>query len=198
VLLGTDEIDELVFSGIGDYEGMQFKNVQQIDAEEELGKSKSEHEAQGKKAVAILKKILGDRVKDVRISKRLGKSPSCVVFDKDDPTPAFRALMERITNEPVPESKPILEINPAHALIDRLVALDTRKDLSADNREVVQELEDLAFMIFYEQCLQRASTLKCPKTLAIGSIGCLHARVDGRWRIMSGSLPSLHHLVRAI
>lgn len=50
---------------------MQFKNVQQIDAEDELtaSKAKDEHEKQGKKAIAILKKVLGERVKDVRLSK---------------------------------------------------------------------------------------------------------------------------------
>ncbi|HPK79949.1 MAG TPA: molecular chaperone HtpG, partial [Rectinema sp.] len=61
VLLGTDEIDELTFSGIGEFEGMQFKNVQQVDAEDELGASnaKNEHEKEGKKAIDILKRVLG-------------------------------------------------------------------------------------------------------------------------------------------
>ncbi len=88
VLLGTDEIDELTFSGIGEFEGMQFKNVQQVDAEDELGASnaKDEHEKEGKKAIDILKRVLGERVKDVRLSKRLDKSPTCVVFDKDEPS----------------------------------------------------------------------------------------------------------------
>ncbi len=164
VLLGTDEIDELAFSGIGEFDGMQFKNVQQIDAEDELtaSKAKDEHEKQGKKAIAILKKVLGERVKDVRLSKRLDKSPSCVVFDKDEPTPAFRKLMERLTNEPMPESKPILEINAGHPLVERLVTLDTRKELSGGDIDVVQELEDLAYMLFYEAMMAEGEHFEVP------------------------------------
>ncbi len=166
VLLGTDEIDELAFSGIGEFEGMQFKNIQQVDAENELGTSAAEHREQGEKAIKILKRLLGDRVKDVRLSKRLDKSPSCVVVDKDEPTPAYRRLMERLTNEPIPEAKPILEINAGHALIERLVALDTRKELSGGDLAVVQELEDLAFVLFYEAMLAEGEHFEVPQDFA--------------------------------
>ncbi len=163
VLLGTDEIDELAFSGIGEFEGMQFKNLQQLDAEDELGSAKSEHKEQGDKAIGILKGVLGERVKDVRISKRLGKSPSCVVVGKDDPTPAYRKLMERLSNEPVPESKPILEINAGHPLVERLVALDTRKAQSAGDATAAQELDDLANILFYEAMLAEGEHFEVPQ-----------------------------------
>ncbi|MCX8013329.1 MAG: molecular chaperone HtpG, partial [Rectinema sp.] len=166
VLLGTDEIDELAFSSIGEYEGLQCKSVQQIDADEELGKNSTEHTARGEKAAKILKRVLGDRVKDVRLSKRLGKSPSCVVVDKDDPTPAFRRLMERLGNEPVPESKPILEINPAHAIVEKLVTLDTRKELSGGDPSVVQEIEDLAHVLLYEAMLTEQEHFELPQDFA--------------------------------
>jgi len=166
VLLGTDEIDELAFSGIGEFEGMQFKNVQQVDAEEELGTSSAEHRERGEKAVKILKSLLGERVKDVRLSRRLGKSPSCVVVDKDEPTPAYRRLMEKLTNEPAPEVKPILEINAGHALVERLVALDTRKELSGGDLAVVQELEDLAYVLFYEAIFAEGEHFEVPHDFA--------------------------------
>jgi len=166
VLLGTDEIDELAFSGIGEFEGMQFKNIQQVDAEDELGTSSAEDREQGEKAVKILKRLLGDRVKDVRLSKRLDKSPSCVVVDKDEPTPAYRRLMERLTNEPIPEAKPILEINAGHVLVERLVALDTRKELSGGDLAVVQELEDLAYVLFYEAMLAEGEHFEVPQDFA--------------------------------
>ncbi len=107
--------------------------------------------------------MLGERVKDVRISKRLGKSPSCVVVDKDDPTPAYRKLMERLTNEPVPESKPILEINAGHPLIERLIALDTRKTLSGGDLAATQELDDLANVLFYEAMLAEGEHFEVPQ-----------------------------------
>ncbi len=166
VLLGTDEIDELAFGGIGEYEGMQFKSVQQVDAEEELGKDQSEHKDRGEKAVKILKRVLGDRVKDVRLSKRLGKSPSCVVVDKDEFTPQYRKLMERLTNEPAPEVKPILEINAEHPLIERLVALDTRKELSGGDLATVQEIEDLSHVLFYEAMLAEGEHFEVPQDFA--------------------------------
>jgi len=166
VLLGTDEIDELAFGSIGEYEGMQFKSVQQVDAEEELGKDQSEHKDRGEKAVKILKRVLGDRVKDVRLSKRLGKSPSCVVVDKDEFTPQYRKLMERLTNEPAPEVKPILEINAEHPLIERLVALDTRKELSGGDLATVQEIEDLSHVLFYEAMLAEGEHFEVPQDFA--------------------------------
>jgi len=166
VLLGTDEIDELAFSGIGEFEGMHFKNIQQVDAEDELSTSSAEHREQGEKAVKILKRLLGDRVKDIRLSKRLDKSPSCVVVDKDEPTPAYRRLMERLTNESIPEAKPILEINAGHALVERLVALDTRKELSGGDLAVIQELEDLAYVLFYEAMLAEGEHFEVPQDFA--------------------------------
>ena len=166
VLLGTDEIDELAFSGIGEFEKMQFKNVQQLDAEDELGASTGEHRERGEKAVGIIKGILGDKVKDVRLSKRLGKSPSCVVVDKDELTPAYRRLMERLTNESAPETKPILEINAEHPLIERLIALSTRKELSGGDISVVQELEDLSYVLFYEAILAEGEHFEVPQDFA--------------------------------
>jgi len=166
VLLGTDEIDELVFSGIGEFEDMQFKSVQQLDAEDELGDSTIEHQERGEKAAKIIKSVLGERVKEVRLSKRLGKSPSCVVVDKDELTPAYKRLMERLTNEPAPETKPILEINAEHALVERLVALDTRKELSGGDLAVVQELEDLSYVLFYEAILSEGEHFEVPQDFA--------------------------------
>lgn len=166
VLLGTDEIDELAFSAIGEYEGLQCKSVQQIDADEELGKNSEEHTARGEKAAKILKRVLGERIKDVRLSRRLGKSPACVVVDKDEPTPAFRRLMERLGEEPVPESKPILEINASHPLVEKLLALDTRKELSGGDLTVVQEIEDLAHVLFYEAMLAEGEHFEVPQDFA--------------------------------
>jgi molecular chaperone HtpG len=70
--------------------------------------------------------------------------------------------MERLTNEPMPESKPILEINAAHPLVERLVTLDTRKELSGGDIDVVQELEDLAYMLFYEAMMAEGEHFEVP------------------------------------
>jgi molecular chaperone HtpG len=70
--------------------------------------------------------------------------------------------MERLTNEPMPESKPILEINAGHPLVERLVTLDTRKELSGGDIDVVQELEDLAYMLFYEAMMAEGEHFEVP------------------------------------
>jgi len=71
--------------------------------------------------------------------------------------------MERPTNEPAPESKPILEINAEHALVERLVALDTRKELSGGDIVTVQELEDIVYVLFYEALLAEGEHFEVPQ-----------------------------------
>lgn len=157
VLIGHDEIDELVFSALGQYEGMSFKSANHVDSEEELGDSSETFSAEskeaGQKAVDAVKRILGEGVKDVRLSKRLEKSPSCIVMDKDDPTLQYRELMQRISNADVPEAKPILEINPAHKLVRKLVSIEERRKLSADDKEAAQDVEDIANILLDQALL---------------------------------------------
>jgi len=128
VLIGQDEIDELVFANMGEYQGMSFKSVNHVDSEDELGAQESESgeaKASGDAAVGALKRILGDRIKSARVSRRLQKSPSCVVMDKDDPTLQYSEMMGRLSNVDMPAAKPILEINPAHPLVKKLARLES-------------------------------------------------------------------------
>ena len=132
VLIGPDEIDELVFSNLGDYQGMSFKSVNHIDSEDELDihtEQSEDDKATGKAAVEALTRILGDKIKSARVSKRLQKSPSCVVMDKDDPTLQYSEMMQRLMNMEMPAAKPILEVNPAHPLVKRLAQLEGQRKL---------------------------------------------------------------------
>lgn len=145
VLIGSDEIDELVFGTLGQYEGLSFKSVNHADSDEEFKAAEARDETEtGKKASEIAKRILGDAVKDVRPSRRLAKSPSCVVMDKDDPTLQYRELMRRLGNNDLPESTPILELNPSHPLVAKLVAMD--------DGQHAQDVEDIA-RILLDQAL---------------------------------------------
>ncbi len=71
--------------------------------------------------VKRLKDLLGDRVRDVRVSARLTDSPSVLVLDEHDMGLAMQRLLKQAGHD-VPASKPVLEINPAHALVQRLEA----------------------------------------------------------------------------
>ena len=67
-----------------------------------------------------IKKVLGERVKDVKISGRLSDSPSCIVADENDPTAQMQELMRSMGQPDMPQIKPILEINPKHKIVLKL------------------------------------------------------------------------------
>jgi molecular chaperone HtpG len=69
--------------------------------------------------VKRLKELLGDRVNDVRVSARLTDSPSCLALSDYDLAPHLARLLREAGQE-VPDSRPTLEINPAHALVKRV------------------------------------------------------------------------------
>jgi molecular chaperone HtpG len=123
VLLMYDRIDEWMSSHLNEYAGKKLRNVAKGDLD--LGKlgiaapEKSEDDAQAQGTVAKLKEILGDRVKDVRVSARLKESPVCIVLDEHDMGLAMQRLLKQ-AGHAVPATKPILEINPSHPLIERL------------------------------------------------------------------------------
>ena len=124
VLLMYDRIDEWMSSYLTDYAGKKLRNVAKGDLDlEKLGISDSEKlketEASAEGVVAKLKEILGDRVRDVRVSARLKESPVCIVLDEHDMGLAMQRLLKQ-AGHAVPASTPILEINPAHPLIRRL------------------------------------------------------------------------------
>ncbi|MDP2791518.1 MAG: molecular chaperone HtpG, partial [Rectinemataceae bacterium] len=158
VLIGSDEIDEIAFTTVGQFDGLSFKSVNHADSDEDLGTGKEganavQDEEVGMKAAEAAKRILGAKVKDVRLSKRLAKSPSCVVMDKDDPTLQYRELMKRISNVDMPESTPILEINPGHALVKKLASLEAARLASPEDAGATQDAEDIANILLDQALL---------------------------------------------
>lgn len=125
VLLLTDRVDEWMLSFLTEFEGAPFTSVAKgdleldafDDAQEKDERRKAQDEFQG--LVARVKDALGARVADVRITLRLTESPACVVVGKD----AMSAHLQRMLKaggHAVPPSAPILELNPAHPLVQRL------------------------------------------------------------------------------
>lgn len=121
VLIMDDEIDEIVIPAIGKYKDYELKPVNRSDAGEDL---KSEEDARAKEevkpAIEKIKRALGDRVKDVRVSVRLSDSPSCIVTDENDPSYKVAALLKAMGHKDLPEVKPILEVNPHHEILQKL------------------------------------------------------------------------------
>ncbi len=163
VLIGADEIDEIAFATMAEYEGMSFKSVNHADSDGDLdGAGEAADESAAKSAVEAAKRALGAKVKDVRLSKRLAKSPSCVVMDKDDPTLQYRELMMRLGNTELPEASPILELNPAHALVKKLAALEERRAASPDDAAIAQDLDDIANILLDQALLSEGQKFVKP------------------------------------
>jgi molecular chaperone HtpG len=134
VLLMSDRIDEWLMAHLNEYEGKSFQSIAKgeldIDklgseeSEEDKKEAEKKQEATKKEFESALKAIetaLGERVKEVRLTERLTDSPACVVFDENELTGHMQRLLAA-TGQEIPVSKPILELNPDHAILKRLQA----------------------------------------------------------------------------
>jgi len=125
VLLLTDRVDEWMLSFMHDFEGKDLVSVakgdldlgQLEDAEEK--KQHEQTEASYKELVEKMKTALADQAKDVRITFRLTDSPACLVADEHELSGNLMRML-KAAGQDAPSSKPILEINPDHPLIQRL------------------------------------------------------------------------------
>ena len=127
VLLLSDRIDEWLVGYLSEFEGMKLQSISKgkIDLDDDKA-DKKEIKNQEKELAPMLKQIkdvLGERVKDVQVTNRLTDSPACVVADDADMGFEMQRILQS-AGQKLPESKPILEINPEHPLIKRLHAIE--------------------------------------------------------------------------
>jgi molecular chaperone HtpG len=125
VLLLAERVDEWMVGNLHEFEGKQLQSVAkgELDlgklADEEEKKEQEKASGEHKELVEKVQKSLGERVKEVRVTLRLTESPACLVADQHE----LGANLERLlkaAGQKVPSSKPILEINPHHPLVQRL------------------------------------------------------------------------------
>ena len=125
VLLLSDRIDDWLMSHLTEFDGNTFADVAKGeldlgDVEDEAEKKAQEETAKAKEdLVKRVKEALGDGVQEVKITHRLTDSPACVVLPEHEMGYQMRRIMEA-AGQPLPEVKPILELNPSHALVARL------------------------------------------------------------------------------
>jgi molecular chaperone HtpG len=128
VLLLTDRVDEWMVSNLPEYEGKALVSVAkgQLDLgalEDEAEKAEQTKTAEEfKPLVERVKAALGERAKDVRVTLRLTDSPACLVVEEGDMGMNLERLLKAAGQSVGPGSKPILEVNPHHALVERLGA----------------------------------------------------------------------------
>ncbi|WP_147615034.1 molecular chaperone HtpG [Treponema pectinovorum] len=122
VLIMSDDIDDIVIPSLMKYKDYELKGVNRAGSDEELGIDKEDakkKEEEFKPIQEKIKKALGERVKDVVLSKRLSDSPACIVVDENDPGIQMERMM-RAMGQRAPEVKPILEVNADHAIVKTL------------------------------------------------------------------------------
>jgi len=154
VLLLSDRVDEWLASHLHEFDGKSLVSVAKGGLD--LGKledeaEKKEHEAaqgESKELIEKIKKSLGDKVKEVRVTHRLTESPACLVADENDMSGNL-ARMLKAAGQKAPPSQPILEINPQHPLVTRLKFEEARFD-------------DWAHLLFDQALLAEGGQLEDP------------------------------------
>ncbi len=141
VLIMDDDIDDIVIPGFGKYKNeFELKAVNRSGSDEDLGGDKEEakkKEEEFKPVTEKIKKALGDKVKEVKLSKTLtGENPSCIVVDENDPSYQMIQMMKAM-GQAGPDLKPILEVNGDHPIVARL------KDTS--DEAVIADVSEVLF-----------------------------------------------------
>lgn len=124
VLLLSDRIDPWMVDHLPEFEGKAFQDVGRGQLGLADGDSEITQKAMNDEHKPLLKKMsskLKDRVESVSVSQRLVDSPACIVAGEQDLTPQLRRMLEA-SGQQLPESKPVLEINVTHPLVNRLSA----------------------------------------------------------------------------
>ncbi|MFA6891717.1 MAG: molecular chaperone HtpG [Sphaerochaetaceae bacterium] len=124
VLVMSEEIDEFVVGTIGTYKDLPLKAINKSGSMDDLKKddaSKSETTNESKDLISVIKKSLGDRVKDVVVSTRLTDSPAIIVVDENEPTVQMQQILKSM-GQTFNEGKPILEVNVDDPMVKKISA----------------------------------------------------------------------------
>tara|TARA_Y100000591_G_scaffold267962_1_gene242104 strand:- start:3029 stop:4759 length:1731 start_codon:yes stop_codon:yes gene_type:complete len=150
VLLLDDEIDEIIISSVPKYDEKDLKSVNRSGAADDFSEEKNKDaEKNLKPVIKKMKKLLDDKVKDIKISNRLSGSPSCIVADENDPTAQMQEMMRSMGQMDMPEIKPILEINPNHDIVIKLKEKTKQK-----------AFDDIALLLYEQALIQEGIKLK--------------------------------------
>jgi len=170
VLLLADRVDEWMISHLTEFDGKKLQSVAKGDldlgklADDEEKKQQAQEADAFKELTDKIKEALGEQVKEVRITHRLTSSPACLVAGEHDMGANLERLL-KAAGQNVPGSKPILEINPKHALVQRL------KD-QADS----DKFSDWSAILFDQALLAEGGQLEDPAAFV--------RRLNGLWLAM--------------
>jgi len=124
VLLCVDPVDEWVTKSLQQYKDLKLQSV----AEENLDLSSEEEKKEFKDLegrfqplMAAIKSHLEKHIQDVRLTDRLTDTPACLVSSSHGMSAHMEHILAKLGKEDVPQSKRILEVNPKHPLIERML-----------------------------------------------------------------------------
>jgi molecular chaperone HtpG len=154
VLLLTDPIDEWVMGQLSEWEGMELRDVRrgELDLAEVGGGEGDKTAAAGGHGALLerLQKAFGEDVEKVRLTDRLTDSPACLAMGDLDMGPQMRRILAA-SGQAVPDARPVLEINPGHALVTRL-----------ENEQDEERFADLARVLLDQAMLAEGRAPKDP------------------------------------
>jgi len=125
VLLLSDRVDEWLINHLAEFDSKHLQSITRGDIDlgdlEDKETKKEQEKAKDDFASTLehVKKVLGDKIKDVRLTYRLTSSPACIVADEYDMNMNMQRILQSIGQD-VPAGKPIFELNPEHAIVKRL------------------------------------------------------------------------------
>lgn len=152
VLILDDEIDEIIITGVPKYDDKELKSVNRSGAADDFSDDSDKDTQKSLKPVLKkIKKLLGEKVKDVKVSNRLNDSPSCIVADENDPTAQMQEMMRSMGQPDMPQIMPILEINPSHEIVLKLKEKTKQKSF-----------DDVALLLYEQALIQEGVKLEDP------------------------------------
>jgi molecular chaperone HtpG len=168
VLYLYDPVDEFVINALGKFKDKDLKSVENADPlklekmksvepeKEKVAELSSDDQLHFDSLLAKMKDILGDRVEEVKESKRLTGSPSCIVAKEDGMSASMQKIL-KMTNQNIGEQKKIFEVNKDHKLLRNLLSVFKK---SADDEYIKNVTEQL-----YESALLLEGSLDDPHKL---------------------------------
>ncbi len=156
VLLLSDRVDEWLMSHLTEYEEKSFASVAKGELDlgdmgsEEDKKEQKQKEKQAEGLIKRIKSVLEEKVEDVRVSNRLTSSPACIVLNEQEMALYMQHLMRQAGHD-MPATKPVLEINPTHPLVQRM-----------ENEQVEDRFKDWARILLDQAILAEGGQLEDP------------------------------------
>jgi molecular chaperone HtpG len=156
VLLLTDHVDEWLVSHLEEFKGKKLQSVAKGELDDALIKqddNEASDEEKSEESKVLLERIqssLGDKSKEVRVSRRLTESPACLVVDDYDMSQNLARVLKQMGQD-APMPTPILEINLKHPVVRKL-----------ENTEEQEQFDDLASVLFDQALLSEGGKLEDP------------------------------------